>query len=230
MTLHRLSSVTQDVERGLASRYGLVAGIDEVGRGALAGPVSVGVAVIDETVGESPAGLADSKLLSPRRREALCDPIRQWVRASAVGHASASEIDAYGIVGALRLAGHRALHTVAGAGFSPDIILLDGSHNWLASQDTDLFSSLDDSMGDNFFDVPPVVTQVKADMTCAVVSAASVIAKVERDRIMAEREDPGYEWARNKGYASAAHRDALRRLGVSDFHRRSWKLPGVSPR
>src|SRR5699024_10151840 len=111
---------SRHIERELiGAGHHLVAGMDEVGRGALAGPVSVGVVVVDATAGRLPAGLRDSKLLPPQVRERLCDPIRRWSRASAVGHASAAEIDAWGIIGALRLAGHRALERVAEAGAAP---------------------------------------------------------------------------------------------------------------
>ena len=107
-------------------------------------------------------------------------------------------------------------------------MVLDGSHNWLAVPD-DLLSGL----GGPDYPPPcpaPIRTRVKADASCAVVAAASVIAKVERDRLMAELDDPGYEWSRNKGYASAAHIAALAELGPSAHHRRSWKLPARASR
>lgn len=194
----------------------LVAGIDEVGRGALAGPVSVGVALIDATVGPIPVGLADSKLISEKKREALVAPLREWVFAYAIGHAQPREIDDVGIVAALRRAAVRALAQLP---TMPDIAILDGSHDWLTRSD-DLFA-----VGDNVA-TPPVHMRVKADRDCAVVAAASVLAKVERDARMVELDArfPGYGVAGNKGYGSDAHRAAIATLGASDMHRRSWNL------
>jgi len=103
------------------------------------------------------------------------------------------------------------------------VSILDGSHDWLSEPD-DLFGVID-GPEDPFGVALPVHMQVKADLSCAVVAAASVLAKVARDRLMAETEDPGYGWASNKGYGSAAHARAIAELGVSDFHRRSWKMP-----
>lgn len=219
---------TRDVELSLGARFGLVAGMDEVGRGALAGPVAVGVALVDSRVGAPPAGLTDSKALTPRRRESLCDPIMRWVLDASVGYSSPEEVDTFGIIAALRLAGLRALAEVAGRGRTPGVVLLDGIHDWLSAPQPDLFSLRPAPP-----EVPgaphvPVVTQVKADLTCAVVSAASVLAKVARDEVMTRVEDPGYDWAHNKGYASASHVRALEELGPCGLHRRSWHLPGVT--
>lgn len=208
---------TLELERALfAANARLVAGIDEVGRGALAGPVSVGVAVVDVSVGEVPYGLTDSKLLTAAKREALVPKLAEWCVTFAVGHASASEIDEVGIIAALRLAGIRALTALD---VVPDAVILDGSHDWLTLHD-DLFS---DSAG---VETPPVTMRVKADQMCASVSAASVFAKVERDAIMQELDAsfPGYGLAGHKGYGSQTHRDAIRALGASDIHRRSWNL------
>ena len=105
----------------------------------------------------------------------------------------------------------------------PGGVLLDGSHNWLSAPD-DLFG-LVDGPEDPFGRELPVHMQVKADASCAVVAAASVLAKVARDHLMQEIDDPGYGWASNKGYGSAAHARAIAELGVSDQHRRSWKMP-----
>lgn len=202
----------------LDSGHRLLAGVDEVGRGALGGPVSVGVAVIDARVTRSLAGVRDSKLLTPAERSALVPRIRRWVVASAVGHASAAEVDEVGVIGALRRAGRRAL---VACGAEPDVVLLDGHHDWLSSP----------AQGDLLLDEEPwstpVLTRIKADLTCASVAAASVLAKVERDGLMTrlDAEHPGYGWAGNKGYATPDHLDALRRLGPCAEHRRSWRLP-----
>lgn len=202
-----------------------LAGVDEVGRGALAGPVSVGIAVVDLERQRSLAGVKDSKLLSVSERERLEPLVRRWSVASAVGHATAAEIDAVGITAALRLAGTRAWNTVLGTGVTPDMVLLDGSHNWLSP-----------AAQESLFDTPvldlaceaPVFTKIKADMQCLSVAAASVIAKVERDQAMRElhAQIPDYGWDVNKGYATASHRDAIRTAGPSRYHRVSWRLLG----
>ena len=178
-----MTTASRDLEVSLARRWGIVAGMDEVGRGALAGPVAVGVAFIGIDAAPVPEGLTDSKALTARRREALVDPVREWTLACAVGYASPQEIDDWGIIAALRLAGRRALAEVASHGLVPGGVLLDGSHDWLSAPD-DLFGAID-GPGDPFGVDLPVQMQVKADASCAVVAAASVLAKVERDHLMA---------------------------------------------
>lgn len=189
----------------------VVAGMDEVGRGALAGPVSVGVVAVDLATRTGPKGVADSKLLSPAARTALLPALHRWGVARAVGHATAAEIDEVGIIAALRLAGRRALTALE---VEVDVVLLDGSHDWLGP-----------STGG-----PAVRTKVKADRTCASVAAASVLAKCERDALMVAlaTEHPGYGWAENKGYGAPEHLAALRGSGPSPLHRRSWRLPGTA--
>lgn len=202
---------------GLGHRY--VIGCDEVGRGAIAGPVAVGVALVDASVGAFPTGLRDSKLLSKKRREMLAPLAAEWVSLSAVGLASAREVDEIGIMAALGLAGRRALSSLhaAGAAIRESMILLDGSFDWLSPT---LSSPL------------AVTTKVKADRDCASVSAASVIAKVHRDALMIEADSrmPGYGWSGNKGYGSAGHFDAISRLGATELHRHTWlKSPVTGP-
>ena len=217
---------TRRFELRLLKDARVVVGIDEVGRGALAGPVAVGAAAVDSSTGRAPKGLADSKVLPPSRREELVTPISRWALAHSVGWASPSEVSALGLTAALRLAGRRALAVMRlRKDFGADVrILLDGSHDWL-SQD-DLFSSADQADAPG---VPwPVTTRVKADRDCSVVAAASVLAKVARDRYMMEIADPGYDWAGNKGYASKVHIEALRTLGASKRHRLGWNLPTQS--
>jgi ribonuclease HII len=212
-------SPTLDLERELfASGVRALASIDEVGRGAIAGPVTVGVVVITPSCGEPPAGVRDSKLLSPARRLSLIEPIIAWVTAQAVASATSGEIDELGIVAALRLAGVRALTALESSGISPDLVLLDGSHDWLSSD-----SLFDDPIG---YRVPPVRTQIKGDLTCASIAAASVLAKVDRDAHMTELDAqfPDYGWSGNKGYGSAGHQQAIRELGVTEFHRVSWNI------
>lgn len=207
------------VERGLLrSGAGTLCGVDEVGRGSLSGPVSVGMVLVDVSTGRVPRGLKDSKLLTPATRERLVPEIIGWASGWAVGHSSPGEIDSLGLVAALRLAGHRALAQLGG---SPDVVLLDGSHDWLSwPRQQDLFAEAPSPS-------PPVLTRVKADLTCASVAAASVLAKVARDAMMVSlHEDfPAYDWRENKGYASPRHVEALREFGPCPHHRRSWNLP-----
>jgi ribonuclease HII len=207
----------------LGARY--LAGVDEVGRGALAGPVSVGIAVVDLEKQKPLAGVRDSKLLNPAERERLEPLVRKWSVASAVGHATAAEIDALGIIAALRLAGTRAWFDILASGVTPDLVLLDGSHNWLSpAAQASLF---DDAASEPGCEAP-VHTRIKADMQCLSVAAASVIAKVERDQQMCElhAEYPDFGWDINKGYATSLHRDVLRVAGPTPYHRVSWRLLG----
>ena len=214
----------------------LVAGCDEVGRGALAGPVTVGVVVVDADVRRVPAGLTDSKLLSPARRERLVPAIRRWCRASAVGHATPGEIDAFGLTQALRLAGLRALDGLRAAGDvgRPDVVLLDGSFDWLTvrprTEAEPGLWEIEAPPEPVWPEVapPPVVTQVKADLTCASVAAASVLAKTTRDGLMRDlaQQHPHFGWDENKGYASDQHRAALHVHGPCEHHRQTWRLMG----
>ena len=196
-----------------------VIGCDEVGRGAIAGPVAVGVAMVDGSVGKFPSGLRDSKMLSEKRREEMAPRAAEWVLLSAVGMASAREVDEIGIIAALGLAGRRGLSVLhaAGANIRESTILLDGSFDWLSPT---LRYPL------------PVTTRVKADRDCASVAAASVIAKVDRDRLMidADGQIPGYGWAGNKGYGSAGHFEAISRLGATPLHRHTWLKPQTAER
>jgi ribonuclease HII len=216
------------VERALQrDGHRVLAGMDEVGRGALAGPVSVGVVVIDETCRSAPQGVKDSKLLTPAHRERMVRPIRRWALAYAVGHASPAEIDEIGIMGGLRVAGTRALTAIAEQGVVPDLVILDGNHDWLTPPDElGLLAFADERTAPS---VPPVTTMVKADLKCSSVAAASVLAKVERDTMMValDPDHPAYGWAVNKGYAAPEHLLALGVHGPCVQHRRSWRLPGV---
>lgn len=211
------------VERALQrDGYRLLAGMDEVGRGALAGPVSVGVVVIDETCRSAPQGVRDSKLLQPHARELMVPRIRRWAFAHAVGHASPAEIDEVGIIAALRLAGRRALASLE---VVPDLVILDGNHDWLTAPDeVGLLAFAADDVH-----TPPVTTMIKADMKCSSVASASVLAKVERDRMMVDLapDHAAYRWDLNKGYAAPEHMEALREHGPTELHRRSWRLPGT---
>jgi len=200
----------------LASDTVAVAGCDEVGRGSLGGPVSVGIVVVDATTRRPPTGLRDSKLLAPAVRESLVPRICSWSRCWSVGHASAAEIDALGILRALRLAGERA---IASLDVRPDVVLLDGNYDWFTRPERARSSP-------TTVEQEQIVLKVKADLTCASVAAASVVAKVARDQLMVElsRSYPWYAWHSNKGYAAPEHRAALLDVGPCEEHRRSWHL------
>lgn len=202
---------------------------DEVGRGALSGPVSIGMVVISLSTRTAPQGVRDSKLLTPEMRERLAPKVRRWALSHAVGHASPLEIDAYGIIAAMRLAGHRAL---AALSVRPDLILLDGNHDYLSPPaQGELFSEVErpEVAPVSEIELPPVTTMIKADMKCAGVASASILAKTTRDALMTQLHDeyPAYLWAENKGYSAPAHIAALAEHGPSVHHRRSWSLPGV---
>ena len=205
---------TREAELALLADFPIVVGIDEVGRGALAGPVCVGVATVTRGTGECPVGLRDSKLMSAATREAIVPEVQGWVSASALGSASPAEIDELGIIAALRLAATRAIAEIGG--LQSSVAILDGTHNWLAE---DLFGECP---------VARVDVLPKADARCAVVAAASVLAKVHRDRYMCELPDPGYGFAQHKGYGTAEHAAAIVALGPGEQHRRSWKLPSMA--
>jgi len=188
--------------------------MDEVGRGSPAGPLLVGLVVLDASTGRPPMGIRDSKLLAATSRERLVPQIEAWAVATAVGTATSVEIDALGLTGALRLAGTRALAQV-GAG--PDLVLLDGIHDWLTDADAP----------DGAHGRPVVHTRAGADRTCTSVAAASILAKVARDAVMVGLAGsyPAYGWEANKGYGTEAHFAAIRRLGTTPHHRLSWRLP-----
>lgn len=203
------------LERRLLKEHPIVIACDEVGRGALAGPVAVGAAVIDPERSRKrvPAGLRDSKLVPEPRRPEVAARAASWVAASAVGWASSAEIDEVGIMRALGLAAIRALADLRVHGVAPEsaIVILDGNYDYITPA------------GAVGLRVQPVI---KADRDCASAAAASVIAKVSRDTLMTglHEELPAYQWARNKGYASPEHREAIRSHGMSDHHRRSWSI------
>jgi ribonuclease HII len=189
-----------------------VGAMDEVGRGSPAGPVTVGLVVVDATTGRAPVGVRDSKLLTPEARVALAPRIRRWAAAWALGSADPGEVDALGLTGALGLAATRAL---AAVGVPPDVVVVDGNHDWLTP-----------ATGESPV-APRVVTRVRADRTCTSVAAASVLAKVDRDAVMVGLADeyPEYGWTANKGYGTTGHLAALRRFGPTPHHRTSWRLP-----
>lgn len=208
---------TTDTERSLGA-YRYVIGIDEVGRGAVAGPVAVGAFVLDLKtldVGKIPTKLQDSKLMTEKSREAVYEELITWQPGFAVGMVDAKDIDTHGIVSALSQSAVRALKQLAELDEIKQAltdnqvhILLDGTHNWL----------------ENVVSRIPVTVRAKADRDCVSVAAAACIAKVTRDRLMVKlaEEYPMYQLDGHKGYASASHIDALRLHGPSEIHRVSW--------
>lgn len=197
----------------------IVAGIDEVGRGAWAGPVSVGVVAITPHMPQAPEGIRDSKLLSPKRRHLLAPAIRQWAVASAVGSASNVECDQLGMRGAVALACSRGLDALS---LAVDAVIVDGPIDLLSGGGPG-FADL--VAGHRWRERPPrVEAVVKADQRCLSVAAASVVAKVARDTEMADwaEQYPSYGFEKSVGYPAPVHRAALERLGLTPLHRLSW--------
>ena len=176
-----------------------IAGVDEVGRGPLAGPVVAAAVILpdDHTI----EGLADSKKLSEKKREMLAEQIKEQAISWALGRAEVAEIDTINIFHASLLAMQRAVHSL---GQEPDKALIDGKY------------------------CPELCCEaeaiIKGDATEPVISAASIIAKVARDQEMVALDAvfPGYGFARHKGYPTKAHINALDELGILDIHRRSY--------
>ncbi|MDO5727108.1 MAG: ribonuclease HII [Bowdeniella nasicola] len=211
----------------LLGSYRYVIGLDEVGRGAIAGPVSVGAALVS-TLQPAPSTLADSKLLTARQRRMLVPQLSDWLDRGAVGHVAAHRIDRDGLRTALQLAAWRALLRLLHPLGDPQVvarqcaIIIDGPTNWCLAPP---------ALGSEPLSEAAAIiaanahwrTEVKADTTCMVVAAASVLAKTTRDAYMASLPDPGYGYRSHKGYGSPAHLAALRTLGASHQHRQSWK-------
>ncbi|WP_076071404.1 ribonuclease HII [Sphingomonas montana] len=179
-----------------------LAGVDEAGRGPLAGPVVAAAVMLDRR--RTPKGIDDSKKLCARRRAELCGEIRGRALVG-VGIATVAEIDTINIYHATMLAMARAVDAlIAAAGHDPLMVLVDGNAlpKWRH----------------------PAVAVVRGDASCLSIAAASIVAKHERDRMMLEYDaaHPGYGWASNKGYGTAAHLAALGALGPSPIHRRSF--------
>ncbi len=202
-----------------------VGGLDEVGRGAWAGPVSVGITVVHRgsTIETLPAWLRDSKLLSEKRRELIFDDVARWCKDWAVGHAQADECDELGMSMALSVAARRALVALK---VRPDALIVDGPYNLLhpprmTTDQEEIVAKLAPAV------IPATVHPIRgADAQCASVAAASVLAKVVRDRLMRVENVsfPQYGFDQNKGYPSPSHKIALRGYGLSGIHRRSWSF------
>ncbi|MBW4706589.1 ribonuclease HII [Roseobacter sp. YSTF-M11] len=190
-----------DMERAAYAAGKLrVAGVDEVGRGPLAGPVTAAAVVLNPRC--IPDGLNDSKQLSAKKRALLADALMDCADV-AIGHASVAEIEQHNILRASHLAMQRA---VAGLQVAPDHVLIDGS---MIPRGMNISAR-------------PVV---KGDTRCLSISAASIVAKICRDRIMVDlaQQHPGYGWETNMGYGSKSHISALRNLGPTPHHRRTFR-------
>ncbi len=184
----------------------VVVGVDEVGRGAWAGPLTIGAAVVprDRRIYK----LRDSKQLTEAEREALFERIADWCRAWSVGHVSHDECDELGMSAAQKLAARRAIE---GLGLRVDAVVLDGK--W------------------DFVGHPVTRKLVRGDATCLSIAAASILAKVTRDRLMRAEADsyPGFDFALNKGYPCPRHKTALQGYGPTAIHRRSWVFMEAVP-
>ena len=187
------------LERIYLEAGGRVAGVDEAGRGPLAGPVVAAAVILDAS--KPIPGIRDSKKLTASRREVLSEEIKADALAWSIASASVEEIDSLNILQATMLAMARAINTLA---MPPVVVLVDGNRAPAIEHECH--------------------TAVKGDAWVPAISAASILAKVERDRIMleADRQLPHYGFAAHKGYPTRAHLDALEREGICDMHRKSF--------
>ena len=197
-------------ERALAAGRGdgVIVGLDEVGRGPLAGPLAVGAVVLPaEPFIE---GLNDSKQVKPEVRERIAVQVKAVAVAWTVEYVEASDIDACGMTASLALAFRRAIRRIEEAGVRPDVVLLDGNPMRLDERE---------------------VNVVKGDGKCASIAAASIVAKVERDALMCRyaEEYPEYGFDACKGYASAAHIEAIKRYGLTPIHRATFCTAFTQP-
>ena len=198
-----LDPPTYDEEAALLEEgYAVIAGVDEAGRGSLAGPVVAGAVVLPvHPSGDWIEGIRDSKRLTPRQREAALQQMRNIPVTMAAGAASAAEIDTIGIIGATRAAMARAIDALP---VRPDSLLLDA----ILLLEVDI----------------PQKSIIKGDAKCLSIAAASIVAKVTRDSMMRDfdEEYPGYGFAQHKGYATRQHLDGLENLGACSIHRRTF--------
>lgn len=192
-----------DFQRSLANGKGdgVVVGLDEVGRGPLAGPLAVAAVVLPSE--PLIAGLNDSKKVAPADRDRIAQQVKDQALAWTVQYVQSDQIDAHGMAACLREAFARAVAAIEQQGVRPDVILLDGNPLHLD---------------------PREVNVVKGDGKCASIAAASIVAKVDRDALMCRlaQDYPQYGFEGNKGYGSAAHMQAIAEFGLTPVHRRSF--------
>jgi len=190
----------------LRAGHNFVGGIDEVGRGPLAGPIVVGLVVVSPETPAAPPGVRDSKATKRVERPNLVTLINEWAW-STTASVDAQFIDTFGLTAALRECVAIAIRSSVAAGMEPSALILDGNFNYCdPTMDAD------------------VVLRKRADQYSSSVSAASVVAKFERDEFMCQRaiEFPGYGWERNSGYGTKEHLYAIRSMGLTPLHRRSF--------
>jgi len=199
-----------------------VAGLDEVGRGAWAGPLVVGVVVVERGTRPPPGPTRDSKQLTARARCAVAPALRSWCTAWALGEASAKEIDDVGMSVALRLAARRALDLLV---VLPDALILDGTVDFVSPPTEQNDSRARSPHGRPRDEIPRVQTVARGDSISATVAAASILAKVSRDQHMTDLagDFPDYGFERHKGYGTREHESAITRGGLTAQHRRSWQ-------
>ena len=190
-----------DIETGLIKKgYKAIAGVDEVGRGCIAGPVTAAAVILNPQ--KIPSGLNDSKKVSSKNREKIFQSIQDTC-IFCVAHSSVEEIDQINILQASLLSMNRA---ILGLNIKPDFVLIDGnkSPEGLESKSK---------------------TIIKGDSKSLSIAAASIVAKVTRDRFMArlDKEFPGYDWSQNAGYPTKLHKSAILNIGITPYHRRSFK-------
>ena len=190
-----------DVETGLIKKgYKVIAGVDEVGRGCIAGPVTAAAVILNPQ--KIPSGLNDSKKVSFKNREKIFQSIQDTC-TFCVAHSSVEEIDQINILQASLLSMKRAIF---GLNIKPDFVLIDGNKN-------------PEGLESNF------ETIIKGDSKSLSIAAASIVAKITRDRIMSrlDKEFPGYNWSQNAGYPTKMHKSAILDIGITPYHRRSFK-------
>lgn len=206
-----ISTPDLSYEKELWPAYKYIAGLDEAGRGALAGPVCVGVVILpndNPLLTQTLSGVRDSKQLTPRKRHQLKPLIEETACAWGIGFSSADEIDALGIVPATRLAASRAMEMLP---IFPDFLLTDFR---LELPELDVSQT----------------ALIKGDQRCLSIAAASILAKTARDEIMREVDSqyPEYGFTRHKGYGTLFHREKITAFGYSPIHRKTFKLKKVA--
>jgi ribonuclease HII len=214
----RTRTASLRLERSLLRQgHAIVGGLDEVGRGAWAGPMFVGVVLVDAKTKSAPTGTRDSKTLTVGARSELSPRVGAWCVAWSIGEVSATEIDALGLTAALSIAAHRALGTLP---VQPSCLIVDGTFDFVNPRGATEAGT-----------VTPegrleVRTVARADASCGSVAAASVLAKVARDERMTElaASYPGYGFEQHKGYGTPSHASAITSLGLTDLHRKSWSF------
>lgn len=195
-----------DIENAYAAESKVVCGMDEVGRGAWAGPLVM--AAVIPGPGVIP-GVRDSKKIAEKKRVRLRDEIYSWAKGIGIGEVTNDEIDRWGMAQSLRVAAMRTIEDLEKTSVAVDVVLLDGIHNFFGSS-------------------KEVVTIVKGDNVSHSIAAASIVAKVHRDSYMASEgvagKYPSFCFESNKGYPAPIHREQLAAMGPTSLHRISWKI------